>query len=146
MKRPCKFFSSALLLFLLVLPLYAAESRETKRVLVLYSEEKDHPAHGITEQGIRAAFSSNKLFDVHLYTENLDVSRFGGSSHEHAFADYLRRKYSGMEIHAIIAIYTHAVKFLMAERRTLFPEVPIIAAEMLGGYAEELDAHGFADL
>jgi len=143
MKRPCKFFSSALLVFLLLLPLFAAESREAKRVLVLYSEEKDHPAHGITEHGIRAVFLSNKLFDVHLYTENLDVSRFGGSSHAHAFADYLRRKYSGVEIHAIIAVYPYAVSFLTSERRTLFPEAPIIAAEISRGYAEELERSPF---
>jgi hypothetical protein len=28
------------------------------------------------EQGIRAGFRSNKLFDAQLYTEYLDVSRF----------------------------------------------------------------------
>jgi len=143
MKRLYRFISSALLFLLVVLPLHAAEPRETKRVLVLYSEEKDHPAHGITEQGIRSAFRSNKLFDVHLYTEYLDVSRFGGSSHAPAFADYLRHKYSGMEIHAIIAVYPYAVDFLTAERHTLFPKVPIIAAEISSGYAEELERSPF---
>ena len=54
-------------------------------------------------------------------------------------ADYLRRKYDGTEINAIIAIYAQAVDFLLANRRTLFPGVPIIAAEVFRGYAENLE-------
>ena len=139
MLRICRLISSILLLLLLLQPLYAAEPRETKRVLVLFSEDEAHPAHHMTQQGIRAAFGSNKLFDVQLYTEYLDVSRFGGLSHARATADYLGRKYSGMEIHAIITVYPYAVDFLLAERRTLFPEVPIIAAEIARSQAEDLE-------
>lgn len=125
-----RLISPALLLLLLLQPLYAAEPRETKRVLVLYSDDENHPAHQMTQQGIRAAFGSNKLFDVQLYTEYLDVTRFGGFPHARAMADLLRSKYSGMEIHAIIAVYPYAADFLLAERRTLFPGVPIVAAEL----------------
>ena len=113
----------------------ASASLPQKRVLVLYSEDKDHPAHGLTDQGIREVFRSNQLFDVQLFTEYLDVSRFGSRSHARAMADFLRRKYSGMEIHAIIAVYPYAVDFLLAERDTLFPEVPIIVAETSRGHS-----------
>ncbi len=45
-----------------------------------------------------------------------------------------------MEIHAIIAVYPAAVDFLLAERRALFPEVPIIASEILSrDYAQNLE-------
>ena len=40
---------------------------------MLYSEDKAHPAHELTDRGIRAVFRSNKLFDVQLYTEYLDA-------------------------------------------------------------------------
>lgn len=53
-----------LLLAFLVQPLYAEEPKETKRVLVLYSETKDLPAHELTDQGIWKAFLSNKVHDV----------------------------------------------------------------------------------
>lgn len=128
--RISRFISPAVLLLLLLPPLYAAEPRETKRVLVLYSDDENQPAHQMTQQGIRAAFGSNKLFDVQLYTEYLDVTRFGGFPHARSMADLLRSKYSGMEIHAIIAVYPYALDFLLAERRTLFSGVPIIAAEL----------------
>ena len=35
--------------------LFAGQPKETKRVLVLYSEDKAHPAHELTDQGIRSA-------------------------------------------------------------------------------------------
>jgi hypothetical protein len=75
----------------------------------------------MTEQGIREGFRSNELFGVQLYTKYLDVSRFGGLSHARAMADLLRHKYSGMEIHGIIAVLPYAMEFLLAERRALFP-------------------------
>jgi len=99
-------------------------AKEIKRVLILYSQEKGHPAHDQTEQGIHAAFLSNSSFNVQLYTEYLDVGRFPGPNSTSAFADYLRRKYAGLEINVIIAVYPHAVDFLLAERRTLFPGAP----------------------
>jgi signal transduction histidine kinase len=120
-----------LILALLLVNTYDAHaSLPQKRVLVLYSEDKDHPAHGLTDEGIREAFRSKKLFDVRVYTEYLDASRFGESSHGGIIADYLRRKYSGLKIDAIIAVYPYAVNFLLREKRTLFPEAPVIAAEI----------------
>jgi PAS domain S-box-containing protein len=132
-----------LLILLLTVPGHAQTEPQNalnvKNVLVLHSEDREHPAHQLTDKGIRSVFRSNTLFDVELYNEYLDVSRFGGAANAHAFADYLRRKYSGMNIHAIIAIYPKAVDFLLAERRTLFPELPIIATEITRSYAENLE-------
>jgi len=51
-------------------------TRETKRVLVLYSLDKGHPCHILTEQGIIEVFRKNKSFDVQLFTEYLDMNRF----------------------------------------------------------------------
>ena len=131
--------AALLLLLLLVQSLYAAESKETKTVLVLYSEDKAHPAHELTDQGIREAFRSNKLFDVQLYTEYLDLSRFSSPAHARALADYLHRKYAGSKIDAIIAVYPAAVDLLLGEASTAFPGVPIVACEVTRSYAESLD-------
>ena len=116
-----------------------AEAKETKRVLILYSQERGHPGHDLTEQGIRAVFLSNSFFDVQLYNEYLDVTRFSGPGQISLAADYLRRKYSGMKIDAIIAVYPYAVDFLLAARSPLFSGVPIIACETLRSYAENLE-------
>lgn len=139
MKRICRFVFAALLLLLIFQSWSVAESRETKRVLVLCSEDKDNPGQGGIEQGIREGFRSTKRFDVQLYTEYLDVSRFGDPSNARVMADFLRRKYSGMQIHVIITVYTYATDFLLAERRALFLEIPVVAAAITGSYAENLE-------
>jgi signal transduction histidine kinase len=139
MMRIYKFILPALLFLPLLQPLYRAEAREAKRVLVLYSEDKDHPAHGLTEQGIRAAFRSNKFFEVQLYTEYLDLSRFKGPGHARAMADYLNRKYAGTKIDVIITVYPAAIDFLIREEGKVFPGVPIVACEIDRGTAENLD-------
>lgn len=92
-----------LILFILLLPQQgladlSPATKETKRVLVLYSLDKGHPAHGLTEQGITEAFRANTQFDVQLYTEYLDHGRFPGPAKAGAMADFLRRKYAGLMI------------------------------------------------
>jgi PAS domain S-box-containing protein len=131
--------ASLLLLLLLVQSLYAAESGETKAVLVLYSENMAHPAHELTDKGIRTAFRSNKLFDVELYTEYLDLARFSGPAYLHTMADYLRRKYADSTINAIIAVYPGAVDFLTSEESNVFRGVPIVACAATRGYADKLE-------
>lgn len=131
--------AALLLLLILVQSLYAAESQETKGVLVLYSEDRTHPAHELTDRGIREGFRSNKLFDVQLYTEYMDVSRFSSPTHAHVLADYLHRKYADTKIDAIIAVYGAAVNLLLGEARGAFPGVPIIACEVSRDYAKNLE-------
>ena len=131
-----------LVVLLLSLPfmqtLFAGQPKETKRVLVLYSEDKAHPAHELTDQGIRSAFRSNTLFDVQLYEEYLDVTRFRGPANAQAFADYLRRKYAGIKIDTIITVYPAAVDFLLREAIDVFPDTPIVANQVSRAYAAKL--------
>jgi PAS domain S-box-containing protein len=132
-------FPAGLLLALLLLqPLWAGEPKATKRVLVLYSKDNAHPGHELTDQGIRSAFISNKLFDVQLYEEYLDVTRFSGPANAHTFADYLRRKYSGVKIDTIITVYPPAADFLLREAIDVFSDTPIVANEVTRAYAENL--------
>jgi PAS domain S-box-containing protein len=120
-------------------PLWAGQPMETKRVLILYSEDKAHPAHELTDQGIRSALRSNTQFDVQLYNEYLDASRFSGPANAHAFADYLGCKYAGTKIDAIITVYLAALDFLMGQEGNAFPGVPIVACEIDRSTAENLE-------
>lgn len=116
-----------------------APTKERKRVLVLFSEDETHPAHEMTQQGIREVFSSNTRFDVQIYTEYLDEARFGSPSHEEDFANYLIGKYSGTDLHAVIAVYPRALDLLIAGRRRLFSGIPIVATEIASDYAAGLE-------
>ncbi len=131
--------AAVVLIILLVQLLSAAETREKKHVLVLYSQDKVHPAHELTDRGIREAFQSNKLFDVQLYTEYLDLSRFGSTEHLRTVADYLHRKYAGIKIDLIIGVYPAAVDVLLGEAQAAFPGVPIVACEVSRSYAKNLE-------
>jgi PAS domain S-box-containing protein len=146
MKKPHIVSAVLLLSLMLAQPLVAAEPKETKRVLVLYGEGKAHPAHESTDQGLRAAFRSSELFDVQLYPEYLDNSRFGGASHARTVADYLGRKYAGIKIDAIITVYPSALDFLMSDGGNTFPEVPIVASQIPRITAESLEHSPFRHL
>jgi PAS domain S-box-containing protein len=128
------------MLVLVFAPAFDAHgSLPKKQVFLLYSEDKAHPAHELTDRGIRAVFQSNKLFDVQLYTEYLDLSRFRGSRHARAMADYLNRKYAGLKIDAIITVYPAAIDFLMGEKGKLFPGVPIVVSGITRTNAKSLE-------
>ena len=139
MKRICLIFFPALFLLLMCHPLSAAEPKEVKRVLILHSEGTDNPGQQLTEQGIRSVLLANKSYDIKLYTEYLDVSRFFDLTYAGVMADFLRGKYAGIEIDAIITIFPWAVEFLLAERRSLFPKAPIVAAVITRGHAARLE-------
>jgi PAS domain S-box-containing protein len=109
-----------------------------KNVLVLYSEDIAHPAHELTARGIRSAFRSNRLFEVQVYNEYLDLSRFKGPAIAHTLADYLLRKYAGLKVDVIIAVYPTAADFLLNEASDLFPAAPIVA-QVTRGYEKKLE-------
>ena len=140
MKHPAVF-----LLALLSLPLStgwahpSVAAKETRQVLVLFSQERGHPAHELTEQGIRQAFRSNPAFVVELYIEYLDVARFSDPSQAATEAHFLRRKYAGIKLDAIIAVYPAAVDFLLGEGNAAFPRVPIVACIVSRAWAEKLE-------
>jgi hypothetical protein len=123
--------SAVFLLTFLLLPLSpgwvpsSLAAKETRRVLVLFSQEKGHPAHDLTEQGIRHAFRSSPVFDVELFIEYLDVARFSDPSKASGVANFLLQKYAGRKIDATIAVYPAAVDFLRGDgpRRPLVDPV-----------------------
>ncbi len=125
---------------LLVPPPWAAASPdEPKRVLVLYSEDKDNPGHQLADEGLREGLQAHPVIAVRLYAEYLDGSRFGDPAHMRLMADFLRRKYAAVSLNAIITIYPAALDFLLAGQPTLFPGVPIIAAGIARRDAERLE-------
>ena len=139
MKKSGIVYAVLVLLLLLAQRLFATELKETKRVLVLYGDDKAHPAHELTDRGLRAELRSSRLFDVQVYPEYLDTSRFGGSDYVRTTADHLRRKYAGIKIDAIIAVYPSAIDFLMSEEGCIFPGIPVVASEVTRIAAEKLE-------
>jgi hypothetical protein len=49
-----------------------------KRILLLYGVDRMHPAHEMAETGILSVVTSDPAFDIELYPEYMDSSRFQG--------------------------------------------------------------------
>lgn len=116
------------------------ETNKIKQVLILYSEERWHPSHQLTEKGIREEFESNTAFDEKVYAENLDILEFPTPASEMKLVDALRNKYGGMKIDIVITVYPAAFDFIINAGANLFPGVPIIASEVFKETAEKIEA------
>jgi len=134
-------------LALLLLQPTQATAQETKRILILYSQDKWAPSHELTEQGIREVFNSNLSYDVQLSAEFLDLARCVVPAQSdaqeqvqaQATTEFLRRKYADTKFDVIITVFPAALDFLTNERNSLFPGVPIVASEITHSYAEKLE-------
>ena len=68
----------SILVLLHPLPREALASAPQKRLLVLYSQDHGLPAHELTDKAIRATVKANPTFAIQIFSEFLDLSRFGG--------------------------------------------------------------------
>src|SRR5512147_318567 len=91
----------------------ADASLPQKRVLVLYAEPKELPAQQLTDMAIRRGFESNQSFSIELFTDYLDLSRFGEARYKEELARLLAQKYSGAKPDLIITAYPLALDFFV---------------------------------
>ncbi len=103
-----------------------ADATEAQNVLVLYAHNRVLPALVEAESGLRASLVSSADRPIELYTETLDIPRFSGESYNQLFATYLRDKYAARPPDLIVAVSEESLSFLLSNRRTLFPRVPIV--------------------
>lgn len=118
------------ILFLLLRSVMPIEAKEQKRVLIIYAQDKWHPAHELTEKGIHSVLDLNLTYDIQLYAEYLDVANFPSSAQTNAAAEYIRTKYAESHIDAIITVYDTALYFMLNNGAPLLPGIPIIASQL----------------
>ena len=90
----------------------AAERQAPLNILVLSSWFKDMPWQKAFDAGLQDGLKKNGR-PYNLYVEFLDANRFKGNGTREAMAAFLRRKYQGREIDAVIAESQPAVRFLI---------------------------------
>lgn len=112
-----------LLLRLAVLPEFA-EARNN--LLLVFDEDKDWPGLALINQGLQAVFKTEFKADVEFYTESLNLSQFNDDKYEKILSEHFRRKYADKQLDLIIAIMEPSLDFLLRNRDTLFPGVPIV--------------------
>src|SRR5512141_323052 len=117
--------------FLLLLPGTASpsvDSRETKRVLVLYSLERGNAGQDRMDARLREILGANKTFHVQIYSEYLDLVRFPALESTSVIIDYLARKYSREKPDVVITVLPPALKCIERNGSLFFKDIPLIAA------------------
>jgi signal transduction histidine kinase len=118
------------LIFLLVATLVpacaSAQEMRPRALLVLDQAESRGPFYDLIFSGLRDVVSNHTDSPVTLYGENLDLSRFNGPAYEQSLKRYLREKYEGKPIGAVVAIGAAALECALRWREELWPGIPIV--------------------
>jgi PAS domain S-box-containing protein len=107
-------------------PSYGASGKQTKRVLILYSFDKEEDFFYQFDRTLRFSLESKSSDRVEFYTEYLDLVRFPGARHEEILYKLLKLKLSEQKPDLIIPVSYPALNFLLETGKDLFPETPIV--------------------
>ena len=102
----------------------AATGTASKRVLLLYDEDKEFPGLAILHQSLRATLKTALRDDVHLYTESMNLSQFRGANYDGLLREHYRRKYGGTKLDLIVAVMGPSLQFLLRHGEDIFRELP----------------------
>ena len=106
----------------------SSAAAETKRVLMLFSNESLLPAGVALGTSIQSSLTAGDPDRVEIFTETLDADRFPGPAHEARMESLLRDKYASIPLDLAIAIGPQALDFLIQRRTSLFAGIPLIFA------------------
>lgn len=126
------------LIFFLPGKVQSVDSRETKRVLVLYSLEKGNVGQERVDAQLKDIFSRNKTFNIQIFNEYLDLVRFPEEKQVSHLTEFLHQKYAGEKPDVILTILPAALDTLAEHGKELFQGIPIIAAVIPRERAESL--------
>jgi hypothetical protein len=106
---------------LLMLVATSGAAAETKRVLMLFSNDSLLPAGNTISSSFQKSLEAERRDRVEIFTEVLDADRFPGAAHAARMESVLREKYASIPIDLTVAIGPQALDFLNELRDTLFP-------------------------
>ena len=99
---------------------------DQKRVLVLYAQRRDAQFTVTVESRLPSLLENNLPEGLDYYSEFIDQTRFQRPDYQNAFRDFVRLKYQGQHLDALILIGNGAIQFLAGSRETLFPNTPTV--------------------
>lgn len=103
-----------------------ADDAKKKSVLIIYDERDKLPGLAVLDKSIRAGLLGANAFNVEIYSENLDRSRFPGKEYDDILADYFRDKYASKKLDAVIAVMGPSLDFAVAHADEFAAATPII--------------------
>jgi two-component system, cell cycle sensor histidine kinase and response regulator CckA len=118
--------SFLLLLLFSTHPLKGSDVREPKRVLILYSFDREQGIHAGIDETLRSRLRARLPDPVEFYTEYLDLARFPDPGHAETLVKLLRLRLAEKPPDLIIAGGYAASNFALKNRKDLFPKIPIV--------------------
>lgn len=104
----------------------AQDTRQRQRVLLLFTHQSDQPAQVIMEQAIRSTLQRGTSIPIEVYSEYLDAVRTPFETYENELRVQLQRKYGAKRLDLILVVNLPALKLLLKNRASLFPNIPIV--------------------
>jgi Histidine kinase-, DNA gyrase B-, and HSP90-like ATPase len=99
-----------------------------RSVLIIDQLGPNGPFNTAIASGIRAATSRDSGAPVSIYTEFLDLARFDSPEYDAIMRTTLEQKYGRKPIGVILVIGFEGLQHVLAWRKTLWPEVPVVFA------------------
>ncbi|HKM48379.1 MAG TPA: ATP-binding protein [Terriglobales bacterium] len=97
-----------------------------KRVLLLYSFDKEEGTFSGFDYGLRSQLRALARNRVEFYTEYLDLVRFPGPAHAANLVQLLKLEFSKQKPDLIVPTSYLALQFLLGEGKDLFPGAPVV--------------------
>jgi signal transduction histidine kinase len=97
-------------------------------MLVLDQSDRRGPFYYQAFVGLRDAVSAHGHAPTTIYTESLDLNRFGGEAYQEDFRRFLEAKYRDRPIGVVVTIGAAALEFALRWRPQLWPDTPIVFA------------------
>ncbi len=109
----------------LVQPATAAQVKEVRRVLFLYSEGPFNPYNTRLVQEIRTALQKSP-YQVETYAEYLETTLFPDAASQQEIREWYIHKYRDRQPDLIIAIDSSALRFMVESHERFFPGIPVV--------------------
>ena len=104
----------------------AQDTGQRQRILLLFTHQSDQPGQVIMEQGIRSTLVSGATVPLEVYSEYLDAVRTPLEDYEQELTVQLQKKYAHKKLDLILVVNSPALKLLLRNRASLFPNTPIV--------------------
>jgi signal transduction histidine kinase len=106
----------------------AAQEARPRSILVLDDASARSPFYDAVFSSIRTIVNAEARSPVNLYTDSLDLTRFGGADYERGLQHILEVKYRDRPIGVIVTIGPNALDYVLRRRSALWPAVPVAFA------------------
>jgi PAS domain S-box-containing protein len=139
--RTTRILRGAFLLIVLALLVSGAQSRAAdapKRVLILHSFNYSFPATTLMSEAVRKRLLERFPQGLEIEADFLDLARYPDAAHAQRMVNFLREKYAGVHLDAVVVIGPSGVPFILEHRDAVGAGVPIIFSDLTRATYEAL--------